>query len=418
MPFAYRESGFPSHASAPPIADAMNTYVERVASWGLNVVRLPVTWEALEPMRGQYDLEFLERYVALVEAFGARGISVIIDIHQDVFSRVYCGDGFPLWALDGEIPEVPTEGCEQWFNGYTSDPVVQGAFDRFWADEDGLRGAFNAVWRMLAGRLRDVSGVVAFEILNEPGWGTRPQAEFLREVLTPFYSELIVTIREVAPNTPILFDATGSDAVVAETALELPAGEGLIFAPHYYDPTVILLGKWTIRDTDYRQVIGKWRAKGDAWGLPVLLGEFGIRSTADGAQEYLARNLDALDANRMHGTVWEYSDAPEDWNHAGMSVVTGGQETALVGAMVRPFPAVVSGEQVSFEFDADTGRAVLVFDAQPGVTEVSAPSRVYPKGPTITVLEDAAACTHYDAAAQRALVRTAEPGRLTLVLER
>lgn len=417
LPFAYRESGLPTHATALPLAQAMEQYVDRVASWGLNVVRLPVTWEALEPKRGGYDGPFLDRYVALAEAFAARGIAVIVDIHQDVFSRVYCGDGFPLWALAGEVPELPTEGCEQWFNGYTSDPEVRAAFDRFWANEDGLRDAFSALWRMLAARMLQVSGVVALELLNEPGWGTRPSGEFLPEVLTPFYSELIAVVREITPTLPLLFDATGADAVVGQTALDLPAGAGLVFAPHYYDPTVILLGKWTQPDADYDALIGQWRVQADAWDVPVLLGEFGVRATAEGGAEYLQRNLAALDANLMSGTAWEYSDAPEDWNDEGMSVVSGGEETALVESLVRPYPAAVAGTLVSFAYTPSSGRAELVFDAAPGVTEVAAPTRLYPKGPTITVT-GAESCTAYDAPAQRALVRTTAAGRVTVVLER
>ena len=78
----------------------------------------------------------------MAEALGARGIRVVVDFHQDVYARPFCGDGFPLWTIAGEVPERP-EDCESWFNGYlTDDEGVGASFDRFWANEDGLRDAF------------------------------------------------------------------------------------------------------------------------------------------------------------------------------------------------------------------------------------------------------------------------------------
>src|SRR5688500_2695645 len=83
-------------------------------SWGVNVARLLFTWEAFEPERGVYDESYFDHYVSLVNALEARGVWVIVDIHQDAFSRFTtdgCGEGMPAWAVSSAVtPKVPDNG--------------------------------------------------------------------------------------------------------------------------------------------------------------------------------------------------------------------------------------------------------------------------------------------------------------------
>ena len=46
--------------------------------WGFNVIRLGVIWEAVEPSRGKYNLDYLQKMSTLVDSIGKYGISVII----------------------------------------------------------------------------------------------------------------------------------------------------------------------------------------------------------------------------------------------------------------------------------------------------------------------------------------------------
>lgn len=415
FPFPFAESGRQEQAGAPPFAEAAAHYASRLASWGINVVRLPFTWEALEPSRGTYDATFLGRYQELAAAFGVEGIRVIVDAHQDVFARPYCGDGFPIWACPEPVPEPPSD-CSGWFMGYLGgDQAMAAAFDRFWANEDGLMDAFEAMWRHMAASLWNVDAVIGFEILNEPYQGSANEREWAREVLVPFYERIAGAIREAAPGALVFFDATGLSATTTTTALSRPAGEGLVFAPHYYAVSAFVEGFWHDEDAIHED-LSRWAHKRAEWDMPVLVGEFGIKPGAEDADQYLRFVYEALDAHLLHSAQWEVSTTTDDWNGEAMSVVDpSGADTALVDVLVRPYPRAVAGTLRAFSFDADTGEATLEYDAHPqGITEVAVPLRRYPAGVSVR-LRGVSGCAA-DLGEGLVVVRAGEVGQATLTI--
>jgi endoglycosylceramidase len=401
IPFDFTESTFDQ---------ALGEYLDRVESWGHNVLRLPFSWEALEPERLMFDQVYVGRYHAMVEAAAARGLRVIVDFHQDVFARPYCGDGFPLWTLPQPVPDPP-EDCTDWFMGYFSDDNVRGAFDRFWSNQDGIRDAFEDMWRYMAGQLWSQEGVIGFEVINEPAAGTADEDAWAATVLPLFYTELAAVIREVAPGAPVFFDSTGVSSVTATIALELPEGGGLVFAPHYYDPTITVSGGWA--GDDPTEAIGRWKAKADEWGVPAILGEFGIQRTDDRAAEYIRLNFNAFDQLLMHATAWEYSRSAEDWNNEGMSLVDAeGSEAPHAAEIVRAYPAAVAGTITSFEYSAGRRSGTLVYEAQAGgLTEIAVPARLFGD---IYVQIDGPATWAHDRTAQRLLVRAKQAETYTV----
>lgn len=408
MPFEFAEAGQP----APPFEKALEIYADRLVDWGLNVARVPFSWEALEPTRGTYDAAWLARYVALVRALGARNIRVIVDFHQDVFHRAFCGDGFPEWALPpGDLPAPPN--CRFWFTGYLTHAGVRAAYDRFWAGEDDLQIAFEAMWQHMAATLWQEPNVIGFEVINEPGWGTAEPDAWAREVLAPFYARLAGVIREVAPEALIFVDSTGAEALDAETALPRPDAPGIVFAPHFYVPSVILQGRWD-GSGDIAGALARWSAVGGAWDAPVLLGEFGV-PPEEGAVDYVRQHYAALDVLGMHATIWEYSTSTHVWNEETLSVTTpDGREYPTVDAFVRPYPAAVAGEVSLFRFDPQARTAELRVAAEPGgVTEVRLPARVWPDGPMIG-LDRADGCFELDGDTLR--MRSARPIEVRLTI--
>src|SRR5688572_15385926 len=53
-------------------------------AWGMASFRFLIEWAALEPQRGVYDSAYLDQVAARIDAAGRAGVSVIIDMHQDV----------------------------------------------------------------------------------------------------------------------------------------------------------------------------------------------------------------------------------------------------------------------------------------------------------------------------------------------
>ncbi len=414
-PFPFAESGLPEQSMAPGFDQAVSDYFARMASWGLNVARMPFTWEALEPQRDAFDEGFLDRYVAQIDAAAAHGIRVIVDFHQDVYARPFCGDGFPVWTIAEPVPETP-EDCSSWFMGYLFDDGQKAAFDRFWADEDNLRGEFKDMWEHMATRTWARPNVIGFEIINEPGSGSADDTVWGPQVLTPFYTELGAHIRSHAPDALVFFDSTGLDAVTQETAVELPDGEGWVFAPHFYDPTVFM-GAAAGGDFNVLESLGRWAAKRDAWGVPLIVGEFGIEAVDPGAVAYIRDNFDAMDVYQLHGTVWEYSSTVDDWNDEGMSVVAAdGTDTPVIDAVTRAYPAAVAGALEAWTWDAATLAGELRFTATAGgVTELVAPARLYPDGVQVT-LSGVEGCWSLDVATGRVIVHALEAGAAVVTL--
>lgn len=413
LPFPFAESGHPGQETAPPFAEAVETYTARVEAWGMNTVRLPVIWEAIEPARGSYDAVYLGRVRALIEAFGRRDIRVVVDMHQDLFARAYCGDGAPDWALATPVPPRPeNEACEGWFIRYLNDEKgeVFPAFDRFWANGDGTRDAFFAMWTEVARTLWPAGNVVGFELFNEPHPGSDNEEHWGREVLTPFYTELAAAIRVAAPDAPVFFDTSGTDATDQTFFVERPDGGGMVWAPHYYDPRVFL--GIPINDSfSAVRPITFLEEQGERWQVPVFLGEFGAKYANPNTPLYLRKSYDALDLFGLHSTAWEYSTDSFDWNLEGFSLVAeDGTERPAAEELVRVYPAAMAGSDVHFAFSKPARTATLTWEATPGgISEVAVPARLYPSGVSLTA-RAATVCGTVDASKGRLLLRSEAGG--------
>ena len=83
-----------------PLEEA-EEHFEKLKNWGFTFIRFIITWEALEHAGpGIYDesyLAYLRKILLLAEKYG---ISVLMDPHQDVWSRWTGGDGAPAWTLE------------------------------------------------------------------------------------------------------------------------------------------------------------------------------------------------------------------------------------------------------------------------------------------------------------------------------
>ena len=403
LPFPVNVGDGPEEIRAE--ADA---YFSRLLGWGLDTVRMPFSWEALEPEPGVFDPNYLERYEVMVDSAWDHGLRVIVDFHQDIFASPFCGDGFPPWTVEDLASGPARHDCPTWFMSYFNDPDVQEAFDRFWSNETGIQTRFAEMWTMMARRFAEHPGVVGFEIINEPHPGTTEDEEmWKREVLAPFYEVMAADLQSIAPEVLVFYDGTGTDGPNPDAAYHFrPRGEGLVFAPHYYDGTVLMGVGWTGElPHPHIEALADFGVES---GVPVLLGEFGYPDGVPRGDEWLAHTMDALDEQRLSATLWEYSVSHELWNGENLSVVDGdGQERAVLDVYVRPWLRAVAGTDASFLWDRENGRATATWTATDGVSEIVVPRRLFPEGPTELVTEGEGACQTWDA--NRGELRVAAP---------
>lgn len=195
-------------------------HFERLRAWGLTFLRFVVTWEAIAH-RGpnEYDEEYLDYARAVIQKAGAYGFRVLIDPHQDVWSRFTGGDGAPGWTLEAvgfDLQNMTPTGAAMLHHTHTRRPPLlvwatnyarlapATMFTLFYAGDtfapatkiddlsaqEFLQTRYIAAFSKLAERLRDIDCVVGYEVMNEPsrgyiGWRNLYSSQQYRYWITP-----------------------------------------------------------------------------------------------------------------------------------------------------------------------------------------------------------------------------------------
>lgn len=164
---------------------------------GLNVLRLGVLWAGLEPTRGHYNETYLDELERVVEIAASYGVYVFLDMHQDGLSELFCGEGFPSWAIRrqpsslrfpypfarpfnesqmydetvgnlGRIPRSDACGANHGpdYGQWTREAA--GAYQAIYSNWDGLGDAFAAAWAKVAARFAHRPEILGLELMNEP----------------------------------------------------------------------------------------------------------------------------------------------------------------------------------------------------------------------------------------------------------
>jgi endoglycosylceramidase len=194
---------------------------------GFNIVRLCLSWSALEPTPGVYSAMYLDRVAQMVAWAAEQEVYVILDLHEDLYSLwIYAPpnqtgvpglltpgagqDGAPAWAVDtGGWPSLNVLGVSI-FN-----LAVMASFDAFYdnkvlpgvpqgaAPGPGLQDHYIGALAALAARFVDEPAVAGFELMNEPLPGTRlPPLAFGRDFLYPFYKRAVQAVTGVSDGLP------------------------------------------------------------------------------------------------------------------------------------------------------------------------------------------------------------------------
>lgn len=190
-----------SFVGRPFPLDEADEHFARLKAWGLSFLRFLVTWEAVEHSGpGDYDLEYLDYVYEVVRRAGEHGLTLFIDPHQDVWSRMSGGDGAPGWTFEAiglDVTRFSETGAAIvhaihgdpfprmiWPTNYTK-LAAATMFTLFFGGDafaprtrvDGepvqeflQRHYINAI-KQIAMRLKDLPHVVGYDTLNEPSPG-------------------------------------------------------------------------------------------------------------------------------------------------------------------------------------------------------------------------------------------------------
>lgn len=168
--------------------------LDRIASWGLDHVRLPVDYNVMEKEDGTYIEKGFERIAGALRLCRDRKLKVVLDLHKTY--------GFSFDS--GEKEE-----------GFFENPASQERFCRLWEE--------------MARRFYDPENV-AFELLNEV-----TDASYI-QVWNRVAGTCIARIRAIAPKALILLGSYWNNSPEAVKDLEPPADERVIYNFHCYSP--------------------------------------------------------------------------------------------------------------------------------------------------------------------------------------
>ena len=147
--------------------------ISKLSGYGFNIVRLGLTWDAVEPQPNQYDEEYLDKIQKVADLCAKYGIYFFLDMHQDLYGGTVDtpADGAPAWACitDGAKFQ-PTRLV--WAEGYFWGKAVHNCFNNFWANKEyngvPLQTYFFNMWKHVAERFKDHPALFGFDVLNEP----------------------------------------------------------------------------------------------------------------------------------------------------------------------------------------------------------------------------------------------------------
>ncbi len=364
----------------PPNYVTADDFRPLVEALGFDTIRFLVFWEAVEPVRGAYDDAYLAAVRQRVEAAGSVGLRVIIDMHQDVFGAGFGHDGAPRWACDEALYESFTPP-DEWFLGYL-EPEVQECFDRLWNDPD-TRGAYAAAWGRIAAALVGADGLFAYELMNEPFWGTGTVRTFEREIAPRAYAEWIDAIRAHDPLSYVMVNPASASNVGLSSFLIPPDRDRLIYGPHVYPPSLERGTGWGGTYESVLELTGTVAGDSTRMNLPVVVGETGARANIDNALTFLDQVYDAFDRDRLGATQWEGGrGGPDSYSVLDET----GTPSAIGRAIARPHPSRTAGEPLAWSFDGETFRFTWREpEGISGDTRITLPSVAFPSGANVEI---------------------------------
>lgn len=253
-----------------------------VASWGFNFVRIPISWENLEPTAPtlanngtwihHWNTAYLNELDLVVTQFGLAHIAVIFDFAQvDVSSafqqapeKVQGGEcegwGNPTWLYPGMT--TPTTGLE-----------LATAMCNFFNDRSVVGNtvpspieAMEAAEGMLASRYANMPAVVGIDMFNEPWFNLSCGSVTSEgELLTSFYTKMGRTIAQDNPHVLLVFEDSPPGLMHSAPVLNSPPSiPNSVYEFHIYTST------WGTA----QPYVHAFLDNAKNWGVPVWLGEF------------------------------------------------------------------------------------------------------------------------------------------------
>eukprot|EP01113_Clastostelium_recurvatum_P033949 TRINITY_DN4550_c0_g1_i1.p1 TRINITY_DN4550_c0_g1~~TRINITY_DN4550_c0_g1_i1.p1 ORF type:complete len:510 (-),score=124.90 TRINITY_DN4550_c0_g1_i1:11-1540(-) len=421
----------PPTGAFDPLNSLSREDVANLTQWGFNFVRLGVMWPGVEPALGVFNQTYLDEIADLINMLGDAGIYVLVDAHQDLFSRFYCGEGAPDWAVAHMKPReafphpvlnhtlandtngmpLINECLQTEFAKYYFTDAVGASFQSLFTNGTLLNTHFKMFWDVVSKRFASFSNVIGFELINEPWPGdiyAHPQLLFPgvadKTNLDPFYKDLHQVIRKNDDEHIIFFEKSLVDIF---GAVGMPSGPGgpayndrQVLSYHIYcSPTTRSGDPSNIIECDGENTLEYDLAMGDfkKLGTGGFMTEFGAVGNAPKSAESLTWLAVAADSNLQSWSYWQFKyfqDLTTSGSAEALYDDSGMLEETKLKALSRTYPTAVAGMPVSFSFDAYSSSFQFIYTLNASIplpTEIYLNEALYyPSGYTVTLTPSSA----------------------------
>jgi endoglycosylceramidase len=371
-----------------------------MASNGFNAMRLSLSYWEYGP--GRYDDSYLDGFATFVRQLDGAGVYSLIDVQQAVYGPHFSGgEGFPEWMTQTDgVPPVDAG----YPNSYLVNPAENRAWDNFWAnhpgpDGVGLQDHVAQGWRHLAERFADISGILGYDLLNEPWPGTPwascasptgcPPGGFDQTNLSSFVARVVNAVRQVDRTRLLVYEPNLEFDFGSGTQLTPPGDANAVFGFHNYClPGTTFPGGSdsgscaTLEDQVFQNALAFAGRSGDG----LLLGEWGGTSGPTDT----ARLADQADRYLLPWVNWWYGAVVHD---PRLPPTGGNVDTNRLKLLVRPYPQRTAGTPTAWTYDRATGQFSFDYDTRAPLgrstgsapTEIFVPRLQYPHGYRLTV---------------------------------
>ncbi len=323
---------------------------------GYNVIRIPVSWNNLEPgapvwddASSGYEHSWNDTYLndlkSMVSRARAAGLMVILDMHQDYWSpalhnitnwdgsRGYCeGVGMPRWLYPTMDAKASTTQNVDFYNGMNwffrniHDPLATVTratpWQLFYASWDFLAHQFSA-----ASGFADYQAVVAADLFNEPYvsylGGSPPAGQTVLQAagtrLLDFYNAIAPAVTAHNPSWLLLFqDCTGGYNTASPSSRETPTitakpsvPGNWVYSVHLYNFAFGTFSDGVPRHDDFGLTLANVvLANAQSWRVPLLIGEFTSFTLGVDARQLTDADMEQtllfLNWAREHGVSWTF----------------------------------------------------------------------------------------------------------------
>jgi Cellulase (glycosyl hydrolase family 5) len=336
------DNGQPVREIIPPLDDTDFALMQKS---GVNVLRLPVSWSAFEPQQGQ----FVPGYLAAIDAFLNQvrpyGFYVLLDFHEDGWSKDLCEDGAPAWAT------VVTDWAEGGTGGSTdchvSTPALSAHTNFFDNDVNDLQAAFATMYQQFAAHFVNEELVFAYEIFNEP-ISSDP-------VVDAFSIKVATAIRQVDSRHLILWEPSAlrnqlNEALISSTPFPV---SGCVYAVHVY----------TTLPYEISSSIENALTEAQGWGEPLFVTEHGANPLPDGGIAWVDDTLNGFDQTGASSMDWIWNPGVITRDDAGgVDYVDDG---GVYAHLTRPYAMAIGGDVDKATWDG--AKLTIAFHDHPGV---------------------------------------------------